>query len=137
MELLVVVAIIGIIGAIAYPSYMGYVTRANRTAAQSVLLQVADRQEQFFSNNKRYAANLTALGYPANPFAINNEGAVVAAADTNRVYSISLSNISATTFTANATPQLRQANQDNAVCGTLTLTHTALRGQTGPGSGCW
>jgi type IV pilus assembly protein PilE len=65
IELMVVVAIIAIISAIAYPSYDRYVAKGKRSVAQNALLQVADRQQQFFMDNKRYAADLTNLGYPA------------------------------------------------------------------------
>ena len=136
MELLIVVAIVGILGALAYPSYRQYIIRSNRAIAKSALLQVADRQEQYFADNKSYAANLTGLRYPTNGFMVNNDGAIVAATSPDRLYAISLTNTSATTFTANAAPQLMQASGD-VVCATLTLTHTGVRGQTGTSPDCW
>jgi len=136
LEILVVVAIIAITASIGYPSYMGYITRANRTAAKSVLLQIADRQEQFFANSKRYTANLTDLGYPANGFMINDQGATTADGADDRVYAIRLTNATPFTYTANAVPQLRQAGHD-AQCQTLTLTHTGVRAQSGPSADCW
>ena len=51
-----------------------------------MLLQVADRQEQFFADNKRYATNLTQLGYVANGFMIDDQGAYVVDGDANRLY---------------------------------------------------
>jgi type IV pilus assembly protein PilE len=136
IELMVVVAIIAIIASIGYPSYMGYVTRANRTAAKSLLLQVADRQEQFFANNKRYTADLTDLGYAANGFMINNQGAFTVAGADDRIYAIRLTNATPVTYTVNASPVLRQAGHD-AQCQTLTLTHSGVRSQTGPSTECW
>jgi len=135
-ETLVALAIVGILGSMAYTSYGDYAIRTNRSAAKSLLLQVADRQEQFFADNKRYAADLTNLGYGANGFSIDNQGAPVPNNDTDRLYAVSLTNTSATTFTANAAPQLHQANQDTD-CQTLTLAHTGLRGRTGAGNRCW
>jgi len=136
LEIMVVVAIIALIASIGYPSYMGYITRANRTAAKSLLLQVADRQEQFFANNKRYADDLTDLGYPANGFMINDQGAATAAAADDRVYAIRLTNTTPLTYTVNAAPEQRQATHD-AQCQTLTLTHTGIRSQTGASTECW
>jgi type IV pilus assembly protein PilE len=137
MELLVVVAIVGILGALAYPSYRQYIIRSNRAIAKAALLQVADRQERFFADNKQYATNLqTGLRYPTNGFMVNNDGGIVAATSPDRLYEISLTNTSATTFTVNAAPQLMQASGD-AVCATLTLTHTGVRGQTGTSTDCW
>jgi len=136
MELLIVVAIVGILGALAYPSYRQYIIRSNRAIAKAALLQVADRQERFFADSKQYAANLTGLRYATDGFMVNNDGNVVAATSPDRLYDISLTNTSATTFTVNAAPLLMQASGD-AVCGTLTLTHTGLRSQTGTSTDCW
>jgi type IV pilus assembly protein PilE len=136
LELLIVVAIIGLLGAIGYPSYTAYVIRANHAAAQSVLLQIAERQALFFADTKAYSADLTQLGYVANGFMINDRGEQVADGDSSRVYNISLTNTSAITYTVNATPQLRQASQDYQ-CQTLTLAHTSMKGQSGSGDNCW
>ena len=75
LEVLVVVTIVSILAAVGYPSYLQYIVRANRAIAKAALVQVADRQEQFFADNKRYAANLqTGLRYPSNGFMVNNDG---------------------------------------------------------------
>ena len=136
LELLIVLAIFSIIAAIAYPSYMGAVSRTNRSAAKSALLEVANRQEQFFAENKRYASDLSDLGYAGNQFMINAQGAPVTALSSERCYGISLTNTAAMTFTANATPELQQASHDSE-CATLTLTHTGVKGQTGASTQCW
>ena len=104
IELMVVVAIIAIIAAFAYPSYERYVVRAKRAVAQNALLQVADRQQQFFMDNKQFAADLTNLGFAANPYVVDDDGSATVASDTNAVYSVSLSNVTATTWTATAAP---------------------------------
>ena len=136
LELMVVVAIVTIIASIGYPSYLGYISRANRTAAKSFLLQVADRQEQFFANNKRYANDLTDLGYGANGFMINDQGAMTAAGADDRIYRVQINAVTPVTYTIAAVPQLRQAGHDTQ-CLTLTLTHAGQRGQTGPSTDCW
>lgn len=61
IELMITVAIIGILAAIAYPSYTQYVIRANRSAAQAQMLDIANRQQQFLLANRAYVAmdNLT------------------------------------------------------------------------------
>lgn len=136
IELMVVIVIIGMLAAIAYPSYQGFVIRSNRSAAKSVLLDVAQRQEQFFAENKRYAANLTDLGYTADGFMVNSQGDPVAAGADDRKYSITLTDTANMTFTGNAAPQLQQAAHD-AACGTLTLAHDGMRDNTGAADNCW
>ncbi len=136
VEMMVVMVILGIIAAYAYPSYEQFIVRAQRNAGTSMLLQIATRQQQFFMNNKQYSATLAGLGFAADPFMITDDGSFCAAGDADRVYSLSLTNITATTYTATATPQLRQAVKDTA-CANLTLTHTGLKGNSAGGTKCW
>ena len=55
IELMIVVAIIGILATIAYPSYLQYVIRGNRTAAQSQMMDIANREQQFLLADRAYA----------------------------------------------------------------------------------
>jgi type IV pilus assembly protein PilE len=136
LELMIVVVIIAIITAFAYPSYTQFILRAKRTAGTSMLLQIADRQQQFFMDNKQFAANLTRLGYPANTVMIDEEGAVVADASIDRIYNINVSASTATTYTLTAAPQLVQASKDTK-CGSLTLSNAGAKGYSGSGDHCW
>ena len=83
IELMVTVAIVGILAAIAYPSYTQYVIRANRSAAQAQMLDIANRQQQFLLANRAYAttANLIDSGFalPAELAAKYNFAATVGA----------------------------------------------------------
>lgn len=65
IELMITVAIIGILAAVAYPSYTRYIIKANRSAAQAQMLDIANRQQQFLLSNRAYAtkAVLTSSGY--------------------------------------------------------------------------
>lgn len=60
IEVMITVGIIGILAAIALPSYTQYVIRANRSAAQAQMLDIANRQQQFLLANRAYATT-TAL----------------------------------------------------------------------------
>jgi len=136
LELLIVVAIIALISTFAYPSYTQYVVNSKRTAATSALLRVADRQQQFFMDNKAYANDLTALGFGANPYVITDDGSPSTVGDTRSVYSISFSNVAATTYTITAAPLHGQLSRDTK-CGSLTLDQAGTRGSSTGDDDCW
>ena len=136
LELLIVVVIVAIIASVGYPSYMRYVVNTKRTAATSTLLQVADRQQQFFMDNKRYAANLTDLGFAANPMFVSDQGDSVPAGDDDAVYLVSLVGVTPTTYLALAAPLAAQLERDGA-CGTMTLNQAGAKDALGGGDDCW
>lgn len=65
IELMIVVAIVGILSTIAYPSYVQHTIRANRAAAQTEMMDLANRQQQFLLTNRSFVdkAALEASGY--------------------------------------------------------------------------
>ena len=136
LELMIVVAIVAIISAVAFPSYMQYVVKTKRTIATSALLQIADGQQQFFMDNKQFTNDLTNLGFAANPLVLADDGNDVAAADVDAVYSISLSNVAATTYTITAAPLHGQASRDTD-CASLTLNQAGARSNSAGGDDCW
>jgi type IV pilus assembly protein PilE len=137
IELMMVIAIIGILAAIAFPGYQQYVTRTKRGAAKSVIVQVMDRQAQYYVDNKGFATDLADLGWGASTFAIDRGGKEVATTSGDRTYVIGLADgASATAFTVEAVPQLGQATKD-AKCGTLSITHTGVKSVSGAGTDCW
>lgn len=61
IELMVTVAVIGILAAIAYPSYRNSIVKSNRAAAQSYLMEIAQRQQQHLLDNRTYASTVNDL----------------------------------------------------------------------------
>jgi type IV pilus assembly protein PilE len=137
MELMIVVAIIALVSAFAYPSYQDYIVNTKRTAATTTLLQVADRQQQFFMDNKRYANDLTTLGFAANPLWVADDGRSVVAGDLDAVYIFGVTNVTATEYLAFAAPIGQQRIRDTK-CGALTLNQASSRKAYGTDpNDCW
>jgi type IV pilus assembly protein PilE len=71
IELMVTIVIVAILASIAIPSYRQYVIRGNRAAAQSVMMELATRQQQFFVANRTYATAAD-LGFALPPEVVDN-----------------------------------------------------------------
>jgi type IV pilus assembly protein PilE len=54
IELLVAVALVGILATVAYPSYQDHVRRTNRSEVQQFMMDVANREEQYLLDVRRY-----------------------------------------------------------------------------------
>ncbi|KUM40104.1 type IV pilin protein [Pseudomonas sp. EpS/L25] len=133
IEVMIVVAIVGILAAIAYPSYMEHVRKGYRADAEASLTELSQFMERAFTGLGRYTSDAAGSTAPTLPFASSPK-------DSSRaVYDLSLSNVSTTGYTLQATPR---ANGPMAAdrCGSLTLTNTGLKGQTGANvttADCW
>ena len=76
IELMVVVVIAGILAAVAYPAYTDSVRKSRRAAAKTTMLQIAQQEERYYTENNKYVA-LTGLGYAASTVNSNNNGHAV------------------------------------------------------------
>ena len=129
IELLITVVIVGILSAVAYPSYLQYVVKAKRSAAESFILEVASRQEQYNLDARQYASTLTILGVTSIPAEVSSSYTVTLAADNSAA---------PPTYTVTATPNASQLSQD-AKCATLTINQSGTKGISGTGTvaTCW
>ena len=55
IELMVTLIVVAILMAIAIPSYRKSIIKGNRRAAQAVMMELINRQEQYFVANRVYA----------------------------------------------------------------------------------
>ncbi|KPH64769.1 fimbrial protein [Pseudoalteromonas porphyrae] len=122
-ELLIAVAIAGILASVAIPSYSEHVKRAARVEAVTALLDAANRQEQYFVDNRQYTSNLGDLG--------------VNTTTENGYYSLTV-NVGGSNFTLTAKPVGGPVKSDGD-CGSFTITDVGLKGVGGSKSidYCW
>ena len=135
IELMITVAIIGILSAVAYPAYTQYIVRANRSAAQSFMATVGNKQEQAMLNARSYFS--VAAGTPPQWTAAST----VVPAEVANNYTVTVAAANASTppsYTVTATPTAAQASKDSK-CNGLTLTNTGAKGITGSATvaECW
>lgn len=131
IELMIVIAIIGILAAVAYPSYVEYVVKGKRSAAASFIMSLANRQEQFMLDARRYATSATELGYAAAsvPKEVGENYDIAVVADNGAT---------PPTYTVTAQPKGAQASRDTK-CGSLTINQAGTKsiGGTGTVAACW
>ena len=110
IELLVAVVIIGILAAIAIPNYQNYVVKGNRAAAQSYMMDLANREKQYLLDARVYTANPTAdLG-------------VTPPADVSKHYTVAVTvGTAPPSFTITATPIAGSPQANDGPVSTLTL----------------
>lgn len=115
IELMVAVAIIAILAAVAIPNYQNYIIKSNRAAAQAFMLDLDNREKQYFLDARAYTQTVTDLTtVPAN---------------VGKFYAITIAVFTAPpTFTITATPiaGARQASDGN-----LTLDSAGVKTPAG------
>ncbi|WP_151705076.1 type IV pilin protein [Nitrincola alkalilacustris] len=113
IEVMIAVVVVSILVAIAYPSYQQYLIRGNRAEAQSFLMDLAQRQQQFLIDSRSYADTLGALNAPIPE-------------NVNRHYTIADPTVQTTppAFTITATPR---ANTMQSGDGALSINQAGER----------
>lgn len=128
LELMIVVAIIAILAAVAIPQYTQQTVKTRRTDGKAALLDLSARMERFYAENQTYVG------------ATIGSGGTISTTNTspNGFYTLSVSNLSATTFTLTATPVGTQLANDQ-LCGTLGINQAGTETITGNGTvaQCW
>ncbi|MBQ4812303.1 prepilin-type N-terminal cleavage/methylation domain-containing protein [Pseudoalteromonas luteoviolacea] len=123
IELMIVVAILGILATLAYPNYQGYLQRGARAEAMTILLDAANKQEQYFVDNREYASSLSDIGVPTT--------------SGNGYFNITVI-LASGGYTLTATAANGPVKGD-LVCTSLSLNNLGIKSITGTGSvdQCW
>ena len=125
IELMIVLAVIGILTAVALPSYRSYIARGIRSQGQQFLIDLSQRQEQYFLDARAYATGvgtgtgLISLTVP-DKVTQNYTLTVTTPAAPAQSYVLTLEPIKGTTMAPN----------DGASDGTLVLNNVQQRWRT-------
>jgi type IV pilus assembly protein PilE len=121
IELMIAVVIVGILAAIAYPSYQDHLRKSRRSAAQSFMIDVATREQQYLIDARSYAGGAGGL------VKLN----LVVPAEVSRFYSVTIEPAAPAappSYTIIATPIAGSAQVPDGV---LTLDHTGAKTRKG------
>jgi type IV pilus assembly protein PilE len=125
IEVMIACVTVAILAAIAYPSYVNQMQKVRRSDAKSALLAAAGQMERYLTERNTYAT--ATLG----------SGGVYPSTSLNGYYTLSLTGLTATTYTLRAAPAGIQTGDP---CGTFTYDQQGVQGVTGgskPASDCW
>lgn len=119
IELMIVISIVAILLAVALPAYQDQIIRGHRAAAQSDMLDIANREQQYLLSNRAY---LDHTGMAATGFLLSTR------VDDHYTYAVSVGTNAVPSYTITLTPKSgsRQASD-----GPLTLTSEGVKGPTG------
>lgn len=118
---MIAVAVVAILATIAFPSYQDYLRKGRRSAAQSFIVDVAARQQQYLIDARSYAGGAGALG------TLN----LAVPGDVSRFYTVTIDPAAPTvppSYTITATPIAGSAQVPDGV---LTLDHQGAKTRNG------
>jgi type IV pilus assembly protein PilE len=119
IELMITVAVVAILAAVALPNYREHMRKSRRAEAQSFMMAVAARQQQFMVDTRAFAATVDAVGIPVP-------------ANVSAAYTATMPAPGTSTFTLTLTPNADQASDK---CGTLSIDQNGTK--TAAMTGCW
>lgn len=137
-ELLIVVALIAILGVVALPAYNDQIQKARRNVGKNELLDLAARQERFYSENGYYGSILNITGSATHTTENGNYAVTVACFD-NAGNAAACGSAAARpqAYTLTAAPS---AAMNDTYCGNFTITQASQRGISGAAAhldACW
>jgi type IV pilus assembly protein PilE len=142
VELMVTILIASILLGISIPSYINHIRKARRTDARTALLDLASREERYYSLNNVYTASAKNLGYSTTDTPLSQivgNGYYTLSVDPATV--VAATTTTAATFLAKATATGSQTK--DVQCGTFTIDQSGTQtaqvqgGTTDTTATCW
>ncbi len=133
IELMIVVVIATILVSLAVPSYMAQIRQSRRVEAKTALLDIAGREERYFSTSAtgaNYSQTAADLGYPALPAVVGSGYYTVSvcAVGPGMAGACPPSNQAAPGFAVTATPLGTQVNDKQ--CASFSVDNTGKQWAT-------
>ena len=127
IELMATVAIVGILASIAIPTYNNYSIKSHRVEGKSLIMEIMQRQEKYYTENNTYTTNLSLLGYSSSPV-ISEQG----------YYSVSAS-AAADGITNNVvlTAQPVGSQASDTDCGSFIMNSNGQKSTSTSSTTCW
>src|SRR3569623_1243058 len=118
---MVVLTLIGILEAIAYPSYLSQTRKSKRVEAKSALLDLANREEQYYIVTCGYGtiSQIYNMTGGITTIYLDKNVTVSTTSNVDSIYSVTVPAASSAAFTLNATALNDQAND---ACTTFSFT---------------
>ncbi len=133
IELMVAMVILGVLVGVAVPAYTSQTRKSRRTEARTALLDIAGREERYYSTNNKYSSTASDLGYSTfDPVGSGGYYKVT----------VTVPNASPTTYSVTATPVSGKGQDKDTQCASFSVDQ--LGNQTAKDSGanaadaaCW
>jgi type IV pilus assembly protein PilE len=138
IELMVTLVVASILLAIAVPSYQAQVRKSRRTEARNAVMDLAAREERYFSVNNDYSASAMQLGYGTDDVQIKDRpigGGYYTVTVTNTEPKPTATPPTRASFTITATAVGAQAK--DATCLTFTVDDLGIQTSTPSTTECW
>ena len=130
IELMIAVVVVSILTGVAISAYTFQIAKSRRADAKTALLDLAARQERFFTTNNTYTNVAANLGYAALPVSLPGGGSAT-------TYTLSVTAAIAISFAAQA---VRAGAQGTDGCGDYTINDRGVQANannTQPTAQCW
>ncbi|MGH8219198.1 MAG: type IV pilin protein [Steroidobacteraceae bacterium] len=138
VELMIVIVIATILISVAIPAYTSQTRKSRRTEAKTAVLDLASREERYFSTNNQYTTDPTLLGYAA----LGSGATFPQSAGSYYQITVAVPDPSwaggGPSYLVTATPSAGSQQLQDAQCTSFSVTQTGSQAATGTlGNACW